>query len=127
MFTILYELVIGKNADPIYRNTIFLPIGAFTVSIMLVLSFLFYVVLGRWRAVFHRNSHWVWTLLFGLVVVFWLTLSFAQNATGEPHVNAYMLGLGGINIGIALLSFVGASLFFRRGSKYARHTPQVNW
>ncbi|RIV18126.1 hypothetical protein DYU11_29670 [Fibrisoma montanum] len=123
MFTALYELFIGKNPDPTYRNAVFTSVGTLTLLIMLVLAALFYLLLGRWRAVFHRTSHWILSLVIALIIGFSLAISYAKDATGEPSADSYMYGFAGVNLLWALIVFVGASALFRRGSVYARHTP----
>lgn len=123
MFTALYELLIGKNPDPTYRNAVFTPVGLLTLVLMLGLAAAFYLLLGRWKAVFHRTSHWVITLLVALLMAFVLAVNYAKDATGEPDMDSYMLGFGGVNLILAGLLFFGFSLLFRRGSKFARYTP----
>ncbi|GAB3887297.1 hypothetical protein [Spirosoma agri] len=123
MFTALYELLIGKNPDPTYRNTVFTPVGLLTLVIVIGLAATFYLLLGRWQAVFHRTSHWIITLVIALIIAFTLAVSYAKDATGEPEADSYMLGFGGVNLILAGLLFFGFSLLFRRGSKFARYTP----
>ena len=123
MFTALYELLIGKNPDPTYRNTVFTPVGLLTLVLMLGLAAVFYLLLGRWKAVFYSTAHWVITLVVALVIAFFLAVNYAKDATGEPEMDSYMLGFGGVNLIFAGLLFFGFSLLFRRGSKFARYTP----
>ncbi|WP_019988035.1 hypothetical protein [Rudanella lutea] len=123
MFTSLYELWLGQNDDPIYAETIFNPVGLLTLVVAFVLAAIFYLGLGRWKAVFYKVGPWVVTLIVAAVFGYAYALSYALDQTGADESDAYMQGFGGVNALYAVLYFVLFSFLLKRFSIYARRTP----
>ncbi|MES2275967.1 MAG: hypothetical protein V4592_08090 [Bacteroidota bacterium] len=122
VFTWLYELLCGANDDlPEFRDTIFGSVGLASLLLALLLAALFYLLLGRWRHVWYKLSHWVVTLLVCLVAGFGLAFGIARQTLGI--FNGYAMLFAVVN-GIVLMSyFILFSLLFKRFSVYAKRTP----
>ena len=123
MFTTLYELILGQNNDPIYRDEIFTPVGTITFFVALLLAAVFYAGLGRWKAVFHRGIHWFIALAIMLVFAYGYAVGYALDRTGEAGTDSYMNGFGAVNALYAGLEFFIFSLLLKRFSIFARRTP----
>lgn len=123
MFTTLYELLLGRNDDPIYANTIFTPVGVLTLLVTLALAAVFYLGLGRWRAVFHRTGHWVVMLIIVAIFAYAYAVYYALDQTNLPETDSYMQGFGGVNLLYALIEFVIFSVLLKRFSIFAKRTP----
>lgn len=123
MFTTLYELILGQNNDPIYRDEIFTPVGTITFFAALLLAALFYLGLGRWKAVFHRPVHWVIALAIMLAFAYGYAVGYALDRTGEASTDSYMNGFGAVNALYASIEFLLFSILLKRFSIFARRTP----
>ncbi len=123
MFTTLYELLLGQNNDPVYADTIFTPVGVMTLLVTLVLAAVFYLLLGRWRAVFHHTGHWVITLVIVAIFAYAYAVYYALDQTNLPETDSYMQGFGGVNLLYALIEFVLFSVLLKRFSIFAKRTP----
>ncbi|TAE27338.1 MAG: hypothetical protein EAZ91_16375 [Cytophagales bacterium] len=123
MFTSLYELWLGQNDDPIYAESVFNPVGLLTLIAAFVLAALFYLGLGRWKAVFYKVGPWVITLIVAAIFGFIYALTYALDATGADESDSYMQGFAGVNAFYAVLYFTAFSFLLKRFSIYARRTP----
>ena len=123
MFTTLYELLLGQNNDPVYADNIFTPVGVMTLLVTLVLAAVFYLLLGRWRAVFHHTVHWVITLVIVAIFAYAYAVYYALDQTNLPETDSYMQGFGGVNLLYALIEFVLFSVLLKRFSIFAKRTP----
>ncbi|GAB3315822.1 hypothetical protein GCM10027299_05300 [Larkinella ripae] len=123
MFVTLYELWLGQNNDPIYADEIFTPVGLITLLFSLALAALFYLILGRWKSVFYRTSHWVITLVVAGIFGYAYALWYAMDATDAEDTDSYMQGFGGVNLLYALIYFFLFSLLLKRFSIFAKRTP----
>ena len=121
-FTFLYELVCGVNADsPEYAEGIFENTGLLTVVLTLVLALVFYVVLGRWRNIWHKTVHWFLTLVIAAAAGFGSAYSLAKNELGT--VDGYLIRFALFNMLYAALFFFLFSLLLKTLSIYAKRTP----
>ena len=122
IFTGMYEVFIGANPDyPEYRAGIFSAVGMMTFIIAIVICALFYVALGRWKPVFHKPVHWVITLALVAVIGFVFAYMQAKGtlATSDSYTTRFAL----FNALYACIYFIVCSLFFKRLSIFAKHTP----
>ncbi len=123
MFTSFYELFLGQNNDPAFSDRIFTPVGITTFLVSLGGAVVFYGLLGRWKPVFHRVSHWVVSLAGTLLFAYFYAVWYAKDATDAPDADSYMTGLGGVNVLLAALLFFGFSLLLKNISIFAKRTP----
>lgn len=123
VFTGLYELIIGINGDfPEYRENIFPLTGLITFILSLVICLFFYVVLGRWKNIWHKLIHWVITIV--LVAIIGFGFAYSQ-ATGILQISpdSYLFGFAAINALYSALYFIAASFIFKNFSIFSKRTP----
>lgn len=123
IFTSLYQALIGKNDDPIYEDEVFFSVGLFTIIIALAVGILFYLSIGRWKAIFCHLKHWIVSLLIVLVVTGLLALQQAKSATQAEVFDAYMVRFAMFNALFAIIWFFLFSLLLKRFSIFSKHTP----
>ena len=123
MFVTLYELWLGQNNDPIYADEIFTPVGLITFLVALVLAAIFYMILGRWRSVFHGIGPWLLTLTLVLIFAFTYALWYSMDRTGADESDGYMTSFGSVNALYAVIYFFIFSIALKRFSIFAKHTP----
>jgi hypothetical protein len=123
MFQSIYELFLGQNNDPIYVDEIFAPVGTTTTLVALILAAIFYVGLGRWKAIFHRTSHWSITLIVMALFGFFYATYYAKDRTGADDMDSYMTSFGGVNALLAVVLFFLFSLALKNVSIFAKRTP----
>lgn len=123
IFTTIYQLVIGKNDDPIYEDEVFFSVGLFTLLLALAFCLIFYLALGRWKAFFSQLKHWIITLLVVLLLTGLLALQQSAAATQAITVDAYMVRFALFNALFAVLCFCIFSLLLKPLSIFARRTP----
>lgn len=122
MFTAIYELLCGKNDDPVYASDIYPNVGLFTLVIAIVFAIIFYLLLGRWRPVWDKVSHWIISLIVLAGIAFYLALSQSKNGTGED-ADSFMYKFSIFNAFIAVVYFFIFSVLLKRTSIFARRTP----
>lgn len=122
MFTWLYELCCGANDDlPEFRDTIFGTVGLSTLVLAILFAIIFYIVLGRWRNIWHTRGHWAVTLCLSLVVGSGLAFGVAHQALGL--YNGYVMLFSVMNGVLLMIFFILLSLPLKRFSIYAKRTP----
>lgn len=122
IFSTLYELIIGENTDyPEYQAGIFDSVGLITFVIAIVVCLLFYVALGRWKAVWHTTIHWVITILLVAIVGFGFAFSQAKGEIGA--YDSYMIRFAAINALYAVIYFIAFSFLFKNFSIFSKRTP----
>jgi high-affinity Fe2+/Pb2+ permease len=122
MFKFIYELLAGKNADPVYATDVYPFIGLFTLVVAFVLAIVFYLGLGRWKPLWDKLPHWIITLLVLIAIAVYWALTQAKSATGEDY-DAFMYKFALVNAFLATLYFVVFSLLLKKASIFAKHTP----
>ena len=122
MFKFLYELIAGKNADPIYATDVFPAVGLFTLLFSLIFGLVFYLALGRWKPVWDKLIHWVISLVILVGIAFFFALSQAKGATGED-ADAYMYKFSLVNSLYAAIYFIIFSILLKKASIFAKRTP----
>jgi hypothetical protein len=120
VFNFIYETLVGKTSDPTYREGIFLTIGVATFLINLALALLFYLLLGRWKAVWYKLSHWILTLLLSIGICS-LVLSLVTD--GEVDVNGEWWMILVWNTIIATVWYFIFSMLLKRFSIFPKYIP----
>lgn len=122
IFSNLYELVIGSNADfPEYRQGIFDSVGLFTLVMAIVLCLLFYVALGRWKAIWYTTVHWVITIV--IVALIGFAFAYTQSKGQLGSVNSYLIRFAIFNSIFAAIYFIALSFLFKNFSIFSKRTP----
>lgn len=123
IFTSLYELILGTHQDysEEFETTVFPSVGIITFMLAIVFSLLFYVALGRWKAVWYTTTHWVITIVFVAAVGFGLAAMQAKSAI-ELFDN-YILLFALYNALLAALTFIAVSFLFKKFSIFSKRTP----
>ncbi|MEJ7677476.1 MAG: hypothetical protein WKG06_06315 [Segetibacter sp.] len=108
MFKLIYELLAGKNDDPVFANDVYPSVGLFTLLSAFILALIFYLALGRWKPIWDKLIHWVITLIFLVIIAIFFALTQSKGATGEDY-NAFMYRFSMVN---ALVAFIYFIIFF---------------
>lgn len=122
MFRLLYELLAGKNEDPVFANDVYPAVGLFTLLGAFVFALVFYLALGRWKPVWDKLKHWIVTLVILVGIAVFFALTQAKGATGEDY-DAFMYRFSLVNALVAALYFVLFSLLLKKASIFAKRTP----
>lgn len=122
MFKMLYELLAGKNSNPAYATDVFPTVGLFTIAFAGVAAILFYLLLGRWRPIWHKTVHWLVTMLILAAVAGYIAVSVAKKAT-EEDADSYMYTFSFINVLFVVVYFIILSLLLKKASIFAKRTP----
>jgi len=123
MFTFLYEILCGKNNDPIYASQIFPFVGLFTLIFAILFAIIFYMILGRWKPIWDKLSHWIMTLILLITVAIPFAIIQAKSATQAETTNAYIVKFSMANALFAFFYFVIFSLLIKKASIFAKRTP----
>lgn len=122
MFKTLYELLTGPNANPAYRTDVFPTVGLFTLVVSLLTVVLFYLLLGRWKPVWHKLGHWLITMVLLAGFAGYFAIATAKAAT-EEEADSYMYTFALFNILFAIVYFIVFSLLLKKTSIFAKRTP----
>ena len=121
-FSGLYETLAGPNNEvPEYRDGIFSSVGMLTIIIVLAIAAVFYLLLGRWRTIFHRLPHWIITLV--AVAIFGFSFAFAQASGSIGSSDSYTTRFALVNALLAMVYFFLFSILLKKFSIYAKRTP----
>ena len=123
MFTTMYEFLIGSNEDPTYADQIFSSVGLFTLIFAVVFCLIFYLLLGRWKPIFHKLSHWIITLVIIIVISFGFALTQSKGAIGADAYDAYMIKFSMANALFVAIYFFVFSILLKKASIFAKRTP----
>ncbi|MCA0447291.1 MAG: hypothetical protein LCH54_13790 [Bacteroidetes bacterium] len=122
IFSFIYEIIIGENSDfPEYREGIFDSVGLITLIISVAICLLFYVGLGRWKALWYTMIHWVITILIVASIGFGFAFSQAKGELGD--VDSYLIRFAIFNAMYAALYFIAFSFLFKNFSIFSKRTP----
>jgi hypothetical protein len=122
IFSSLYELIIGENADfPEYRAGIFDSVGLITFIIAIVICLLFYVALGRWKAIWYTTIHWVITIILVAAIGFGFAFTQAKGQLGD--FDSYLIRFAIFNALYAAIYFIAFSFLFKNFSIFSKRTP----
>jgi len=122
IFSSLYELTIGENADfPEYREGIFDSVGLITFIVAIVVCLLFYVALGRWKLIWYTTVHWLITIILVAAICFSFAFTQAKGQLGD--VNSYLVRFAIFNALYASIYFIAFSFLFKNFSIFSKRTP----
>ncbi|EDM35356.1 hypothetical protein PBAL39_12840 [Pedobacter sp. BAL39] len=122
IFSGLYELISGSNEDvPEYFDEVYDTVGQITVAVIMLMILIFYLLLGRWKPVFHKLGHWISTLILIMVAAFGIAFITARDVIGE--VDAYTVRFSLMNAILSALLFILLSIIFKRMSVFSKRTP----
>jgi glucan phosphoethanolaminetransferase (alkaline phosphatase superfamily) len=122
MFKTLYELLVGQNTNPAYASDVFPTVGLFTLAFAGIAAILFYLLLGRWRPIWHKTVHWLVTILILAAAAGYIAVSVAKKAT-EEDADSYMYTFSLINVLYVIVYFIILSLLLKKASIFAKRTP----
>ena len=124
IFSAIYEALIGPNSDySEYRESIFSSVGILSFAFMIVICFLFYVALGRWKGIWYTRTHWFITVFLCAAIGFGLAYFMARDVLGVMDVDGYLLRFASFNALYCALYFIIFSFLFKRFSIFAKRTP----
>lgn len=121
MFRVLYE-VIGKNPDPAYVSDVYPSLGLFTLLLSVIFALIFYLLLGRWKPIWDKTSHWLITLFVLALLSACFAISSSKSAT-KGEADSFMYSLALINAVYSAIYFTIFSLLLKKGSIFAKRTP----
>ncbi|MES3016770.1 MAG: hypothetical protein V4721_03280 [Bacteroidota bacterium] len=123
IFSTLYELAIGQNQDyPEYDEVVFSSVGWLTLFAAVLIAFLFYIVLGRWKPIWHHTSHWFITAFLTGMLGFAIAFILSK---GELQItpDGYLIRFACFNLLYAIIYFFIASLLLKNFSIFSKRTP----
>jgi hypothetical protein len=122
IFSTLYELIIKSNPDsPEYQEGIFDSVGLITLIFSIVVCLIFYIALGRWKAIWYTTAHWVLTVV--LVFAFGLGFAIIQAKGQLGMIDSYMIRFAIFNGIYAAIYFIAFSFLFKKFSIFSKRTP----
>jgi len=122
MFSLLYELLVGKNPNPQYARNIYPAVGLITLILSALFALIFYLFLGRWKPIWDKQKHWLVTIVLLAVTASGFAYSQALSTTGDDS-DSYMVTFSFINALYAVVYFIILSLLLKRASIFAKRTP----
>lgn len=123
MFKLLYELITGQNVDPIYGTDVYPSVGLFSLILSVLFVVIFYLLLGRWKPVWHKTAHWLITLVLLILVLAFFALTQAKAATQLEAFDAFMYKFAFANVIYGFFYYCLLSFLFKRFSIFAKRTP----
>jgi hypothetical protein len=123
IFSPFYEWICGSNGEsPEYNdNGIYDSVGFITVAVTLLLTIVFYVLLGRWKPVFYTIRDWIITLFINAFIGFGLAFTSAKGELGS--IDGYLIRFAIINAIFTIVLFFMLSIILKRASIFAKRTP----
>ena len=123
IFTNLYESIIGiDNSGLDYQNT-FKGVGLITIIIAVGVCLLFYLLLGRWKPVWFKLSHWLITLAINSILCFAIAILQASSGVEGFSLGGYVLKFAFLNAILGDILFFITSLLIKRYSKFSKLIP----
>lgn len=122
VFSNLYELISGANQSiPEYAEEVYDNVGVPTIIIVAIITAIFYVLLGRWKPIFFKTGHWIFTLLLTTIIAGVFAFASAMKVIGEA--DSYMFRFSLMNSILSAILFVILSIILKRLSIFAKRTP----
>jgi len=122
IFSTLYELISGINQNiPEYAGEIYDNVGIPTLIIVGIITAIFYLLLGRWKPVFFKTGHWIFTLLLTATIAGTFAFTSAMEVIGTA--DSYMLRFSLMNGIFSAILFFILSIILKRLSIFAKRTP----
>lgn len=122
IFSNIYELISGVNINnPEYDDEIYSNVGLVTLVIVLCITILFYLLIGRWRPIFCSIYNWIFTLLLTSIGCGILAFASAKDVIGQA--DTYMIRFSIMNGVLSAVFFILLSIAMKRLSIFAKRTP----
>lgn len=122
LFRIIYESLCGSNQNiSDYRDEIYGSVGMLSCLAALVIAGLFYLVLGRWKNVWHTRVNWAITLVFAAFTGGCIAFILAKRTIGA--VDGYLIQFSLMNAALTACYFFLLSCLFKTFSIHAKRTP----
>lgn len=122
IFSNLYQLISGAHHSvPDYVSEVYDNVGVPTLIIVVLITAIFYLLLGRWKPVFFKTGHWIFTLLLTTIIAGVFAFTSALKVIGE--YDSYMLRFSLMNGILAAVVFFILSIVLKRLSIFAKRTP----
>ncbi|MFD2584928.1 hypothetical protein ACFSR6_20695 [Pedobacter vanadiisoli] len=122
IFSNLYQLISGvHHSVPDYVDEVYDNVGVPTLIIVVIITAIFYLLLGRWKPVFFKTGHWIFTLLLTAIIAVVFAFTSAIKVIGES--DSYMFRFSLMNGILAAILFFILSTVLKRLSIFAKRTP----
>ena len=122
IFSSLYELISGTNQSiPEYAGEVYDNVGVPTIIIVAIITAIFYLLLGRWKPIFFKTGHWIFTLLLTTIIAGVFAFASAMQVIGEA--DSYMFRFSLMNGIFSAVLFFILSVILKRLSIFAKRTP----
>ncbi|OWK69893.1 hypothetical protein [Pedobacter sp. AJM] len=122
IFSGLYELIAGANpAVPEYDDEVYQTVGQITLIVVSAVVLIFYLCLGRWKPIFHKFGHWIFTLILTMCAAFAIAFISAKDIIGE--IDSYMYRFCLMNAVFAAIVFIMLSIVLKPMSVFSKRTP----
>lgn len=123
IFSLLYEFVIGQNQEyPEYDDTVFTSVGWLTLAAAMLIAFLYYIVLGRMKPIWHHTSHWFITAFITGLLGFAIAFALSKDEL-QITADAYLIRFASFNLLYAMIYYFIASLLLKNFSIFSKRTP----
>jgi len=122
IFSNLYQLISGSHQSvPDYVDEVYDNVGVPTLIIVAITVAIFYLLLGRWKPIFFKTGHWIFTLLLTAIIAFAFAFTTAFKTIGEA--DSYMFRFSLVNGIFSSILFFILSVILKRLSIFAKRTP----
>lgn len=123
MFTTLYEFFIGQNrVYPEYDEIVFSSVGWLTLAAALLIAFLFYIVLGRYKRIWYHLTHWFITAFLTAIIGFAIAFVLSKNEL-QITPDGYLIRFACFNLIYSMAYFFMFSLLLKHFSIFSKRTP----
>jgi len=123
IFSTLYEFAIGQNQDyPEYDEVVFSSVGWLTLAAALLIAFLFYIVLGRMKPIWHHTSHWFITAFLTGILGFAIAFALSKDEL-QISPDGYLIRFACFNLLYAMIYYFICSLLLKHFSIFSKRTP----
>lgn len=122
IFSNFYQIISGTHHSvPDYVGEVYDNVGVPTLIIVAIITAIFYLMLGRWKPVFFKTGHWIFTLLLTAIIAVVFAFTSAMKVIGES--DSYMFRFSLMNGLLAAVVFFILSIVLKRISIFAKRTP----
>jgi len=123
IFTSIYESIIGTENTGLDYQDAFQGVGILTFFISSGMSLLFYLLLGRWKPVWCKMSHWLLTMLFNSILCSGIALLQARSGVEGFLFGGYVIKFALLNALFGDLIFFITSVAVKRWSIFSNPIP----
>jgi len=122
IFSNFYQLISGAHQNvPDYVDEVYDNVGVPTLIIVAIITAVFYLLLGRWKPIFFKSGHWIFTLLLTAIIAAVFAFTSAYRVIGEA--DNYMFRFSLMNSIFSAVLFFILSIILKRLSIFAKRTP----